>query len=382
MAGFEAATHVNRFESRIDMIAGTQHDVHAEADYAMLSRFGMRTVRDAFRWHLIDRGTDSFDFSSIRPQLEVAAKENVQVMWSLLHYGIPDGLDIFSSEFISRFVRYSLAALNLIREFSDDAPYLVPVNEISFFSWAAGRSYMSPFSAGRDDEVKRQLVRAAVESCRAMRAVDSRCRFVFPDPIINIVTPAARPDLEESASELNEIQFQVWDMIAGRTNPELGGSEDLLDILGMNFYHSNQWECEGEKLDWSQTPRDSRWKPLSQIMERVWARYHRPLFLAETSHVGSGRADWIREVAEETLLALRRGIPIEGICIFPIIDRYDWENRDHWHNSGLWDLENDGALGRVLNKDYASALDQAQRIMALASGIEIALSLNHHGSSK
>jgi beta-glucosidase/6-phospho-beta-glucosidase/beta-galactosidase len=378
MAGFESATHVNRFASRLDMIAGTRHDLLAEADYSMLSRFGMRTVRDAFRWHLIDNGTHRFDFSSALPQLKAAANLNIQVIWSLLHYGIPDDLDIFSPDFTSRFVRYSLAALKLIREFSEEAPYLVPINEISFFSWAAGRSIMFPFAEGRDDDVKKRLVKASVESCRAMRALDSRCRFVYPDPIINVVCPASRPELEQNSRELNEAQFHVWDMIAGRTNPELGGSEDLLDILGMNFYHSNQWECEGKTLDWAQSPRDSRWKPLSRIMEDVWTRYRRPLFLAETSHVGSGRAEWIREVAQETLLAMRRGIPIEGICIYPIIDRYDWDNSEHWHNSGLWDLRNDGNLTRVLNEDYASALDDAQRTVMLESGSRIALDSKRH----
>ena len=50
------------------------------------------------------------------------------------------------------------------------------------------------------------------------------------------------------------------------------------------------------------------------------------------------------------------GVPMEGITIYPIIDRPDWDNLDHWHNSGLWDLipDEQGVLQRVLNQEYAA----------------------------
>jgi hypothetical protein len=43
----------------------------------------------------------------------------------------------------------------------------------------------------------------------------------------------------------------------------------------------------------------------------------------------------------------------------------DWENPNHWHNSGLWDLppEPDGTLRRVLNEPYAAELRRAQALL-------------------
>ena len=35
------------------------------------------------------------------------------------------------------------------------------------------------------------------------------------------------------------------DMLAGRLMPELGGSRDWLDIVGINYYWTNQWEWRG-----------------------------------------------------------------------------------------------------------------------------------------
>jgi hypothetical protein len=53
-----------------------------------------------------------------------------------------------------------------------------------------------------------------------------------------------------------------------------------------------------------------------------------------------------------------QGVPLEGVCLYPILDRPDWEDMNHWHNSGLWDLRPDveGKLERVLHAEYASAL--------------------------
>ena len=108
-------------------------------------------------------------------------------------------------------------------------------------------------------------------------------------------------------------------MIAGYAAPELGGKPKYLDILGSNFYHNNQWEVPGgEKIHWHIHPRDKRWVPLHQMLQSIHQRYGRPLLLAETSHVGVGRAEWIIEIAEEIQLARQNGVNIEAICLYPI----------------------------------------------------------------
>ena len=36
-------------------------------------------------------------------------------------------------------------------------------------------------------------------------------------------------------------QFEAYDMLMGRQEPELGGSPDMVDVVGVNFYPHNQW---------------------------------------------------------------------------------------------------------------------------------------------
>jgi beta-glucosidase/6-phospho-beta-glucosidase/beta-galactosidase len=154
-------------------------------------------------------------------------------------------------------------------------------------------------------------------------------------------------------------------MIGGRLEPELGGEPRFLDIIGVNYYAANQWEVPGgKKLHWDAGSNDERWVPLPNLLEGVYTRYQRPIFMAETSHYGTGRAAWLREVAEGVCQARRRGIPMEGVCLYPIIDRFDWEDCTHYHNSGLWDYESRVSYGRVLNKEYAAELAAARELMA------------------
>src|SRR4051812_30116542 len=86
MAGFEAAYHINSQGVRLDMLASTQHDVQAENDYALLRSQGIFAARDGVRWHLIDRA-GRYDFSSWEPMLKAALRQEIQVVWTLCHYG-------------------------------------------------------------------------------------------------------------------------------------------------------------------------------------------------------------------------------------------------------------------------------------------------------
>ena len=363
VAGFESACHINRAGQRLNMLALTQHDIHVSADYELLRQFNIRTVRDGTCWPLIER-SGTFDFSSLAPFLEAAKLNDIQVIWNVFHYGYPDDLDIFSPAFIDRFERYCRALAQFIRDNTDGVLFYTPINEISFLAWAAGDvGYIHPLGVGRGNELKRQLIRAAIAGIESVWSVDSRARIVQVEPVIHVVAPRDHPDLAEKAAAQRAGQFEAWDMMIGQSEPELGGDPKYLDIMGLNYYHANQWEHPDIRMRWEDDPRDDRWDPLHQLIAEIYQRYQRPTFIGETSHFGEGRGKWLREVFEEVKIAMMRGVPMEGITIYPILDRPDWDNLEQWHNSGLWDLIRDesGTLRRVLNEQYAAAFRQIQQ---------------------
>jgi hypothetical protein len=102
-------------------------------------------------------------------------------------------------------------------------------------------------------------------------------------------------------NELNENQFQAMDIIAGRICPELGGSENLLEIRGFNYYWNSQLEVNGGPLDWPDI--HQKRMPFSELLKIAYDRYRKPLFISETGHFGTGRVEWLEDNIAECRLA-------------------------------------------------------------------------------
>jgi hypothetical protein len=334
MGGFECSTHWRSDGRRHDLLAATRHDVLAEQDYRQLAEHGIRSVRDGVRWHLIEADIPGqYDWTSVVPMLHAGRAAGTQVIWDLCHYGWPDELDVFSAAFIDRFERYARAFATLHVAEIGQAPMLCPINEMSFLAWAGGDvGIMNPGTRQRGVELKRQLVRATIAATHAVREVAPEARLMAIEPLIHLV-PRAGEDPGPAEAYL-ELQFQACDMLAGRIEPGLGGSPELLDVIGVNYYSNNQEEYGGATL----APDDPRRRPLHAMLAEAHARYQRPIFLAETSIEGDGRAAWLRHVGEELRAALQAGVPIEGACLYPVLSHPGW-NDDRYCANGLLEME-------------------------------------------
>jgi hypothetical protein len=323
MGGFECSAHRRLDGERLDLIRATGHDRLAESDYLTLAEYGIRTVRDGVRWHLVEASPGRYDWSSLAPQLEAARAGRTQVIWDLCHYGWPDDLDIWSAAFVDRFARFAAEAARVVGDATDGPAFYCPVNEVSFWAWAGGEvGRFNPGCAGRGAELKRQLVRAAIAAIDAIRSVDPQARFITAEPLIN-VEPGLGDDAHRRGAEIyHEAQYEVLDLLSGRLEPELGGSPEFLDLIGLNYYPDNQWYWGGPTIPVGH----HAYRPLSHLLAEAFGRYERPIFLAETGAEGCGRASWLHYVAGEVLHAIENGIPVLGICLYPVLDYPGWEN--------------------------------------------------------
>jgi len=375
LSGFESSSFVWKDVGRRDLAAETQHRERAAADYRLLHDLGIGVAREAIPWPFVERAGE-YDFSLIDPLIEAMNEASVTPIWTLFHYGYPDDADPYDPGFADRFARYARAAAEYVlpRVTSKAPSFFTPINEITYFSMAGGEwALFAPFGKeprGRDP-LRLAITKAAIAGINAIREVDSAARMVAMDPLVNVVAPRDRPDLVEAADRETYVDtFVAWDILAGLLHPELGGSPDVLDVVGLNCYSFGQQEYREGTPHVSLDPGDDRVKPLCDLMELAWERYKRPMIISETSGLRDGRADWLRDVMNESLAAVDRGIELHGVCLYPAVDMPDWNNGEWLHN-GIADLVPNGPeLDRVPDPEYIDEIRRWQRLLDRAQMID------------
>ena len=359
LSGFECSTFVWQDQGRRNLADETRHPEHLEEDYALLRSLGIAVAREGIPWPLVDRD-GHYDFSGLDPVIAAMNRNQILPIWDLCHYGYPDDADPFEPGFVERFAAYARAAAAYVVPRVRGPHFFTPINEITFFGYMGGEwGWTAPF--GRTDrqrhELRRSLCAADIAAVKAIREVAPTARMVHIDPLILVVAPRDRPDLVDDAErETREDTFYAWDVIAGLRHPELGGSPEILDIVGVNCYSFGQMEFREQGPHASLEPHDERIRPLGDLLAFAWERYRRPMIVGETSGLGAGRPAWLRDIVEESLAAVRRGMDLHGVCLFPAVDMPNWHTGEWLHN-GICDLvDEDGDLRRVPFGPYVDEL--------------------------
>jgi beta-glucosidase/6-phospho-beta-glucosidase/beta-galactosidase len=364
ISGFECSTFLWKDKGRRNLVAETQHDKFVHQDYEILRSLGIAVCREGIPWPMVDK-KGSYDFSCIDPMIEAMNKQKILPIWDMCHYGYPEELDPFTDEFVQRFSDYCRAAAEYVTKRMRGPYFFTPINEITFFSFCGGEwGWVAPFKNTKEDRfrLRLNLCKAAIAGVKAIREIEPDARMIHIDPLVQVVAPADRPDLKEAACHETYVDtFLAWDILYGKEHPELGGSPEILDIVGANNYSFGQMEYREQGPHQALDPHDERIKPLCEMISWAWERYHRPMIIGETSGLNEGRTAWLKDVMEESLAAVEAGMDLHGICLFPAVDMQDWHTGE-WLNNGLCDLEQNGSeLNRILCEPYVEELRRWQR---------------------
>lgn len=368
MAGFECTDQLNAFGNRVDFLNVTRHLDLLDLDYQNLGLLNIRTVREGIRWSQVEQQPYVYDWTSVERMMEVARSHGIQQVWDICHFGYPDDLTPLHPMFARRFAAVCAAFAKFFRSHDATSPLIItPINEVSFISWLGGDVRgTSPYCVGQGWEVKYMLMKAYIEGVEALKEVDPCVRILTTEPLVHITHGLGAGRTERAiARQCHEDQYQVTDILAGRLCPELRGRPEYLDLLGYNFYYNNQWvKATNEHLIWKN--QDMRWRPLRHLLKEAYLRYQKPLVLSETSHPKEDRPLWMDTMAQECAATLQAGIPLLGVCWYPIIDRPDWDHLEIWHQSGLWDRPEEGSDGteRRLHEPTAQSFLRAQTLVA------------------
>ncbi|SHE47832.1 amine oxidase [Chryseobacterium takakiae] len=362
MGGFECADHQNAFGERIDLIVLTGHDRMINEDYKQLREINITTVREGIRWSYVEKEPFAYDWSQVEEIIIHAHKHDIQVIWDICHFGFPDDLTPLHPMFARRFAHLCRAFVKKYRSLVPDGALIItPINEVSFLSWLGGEvKGTSPYCINQGWEVKYMLMKAYIEGIEMMKEMDPSVRIMVTEPLVHISsTDPYDADLCFAAQEKHKEQFQVLDILTGKICPELRGKEEYLDIIGVNFYFNNQWTInEHQFISWDCDPPDPMWRSLSSLVEEMYLQYERPIVISETSIPEHKRYPWLKMIDKECIKIIKKGIPLYGCCIYPIIDRPDWDFPEIWHHSGLWDIPEPENLHRQIHQESLIALNE------------------------
>lgn len=360
IGGFECADQQNAFGIRVDLAKASGHVQYLNEDYALLKDLNIKTVREGIRWSLVEKEAYVYDWSYVDTLIDAGHNQQVQIVWDICHFGFPDDLTPLHPMFPRRFAHICEGFVRHYRSRVPTGPLIItPINEVSFLSWLGGDVRgTSPYAVNLGWEVKYCLMKAYIEGIEAMKRIDPTVRIMTTEPLIHI-TPGFTTDVDEilRSQAAHNAQYEVLEILSGRMCPELRGKPEYLDIIGVNFYYNNQWVRENhETLPWGEIPPHPLWQPLNNLVEEVYLKYGRPIVISETSHPGEDRPLWIKMIGEECQNILSKGIPLWGCCLYPVIDRPDWDHLEVWHRSGIWDIFNSETLQRVVHQETCDAV--------------------------
>ncbi len=332
-AGFECASHRRGDGLRLDLIRATRHDRGALDDYRLCRSFGFETARDGIRWHRVEQHSSVYDWASWDPMIDAAQTAGIEIVWDLLHFGLPDHCHPDQPDFPDRFRDFVVAAADHYRGRTGKALNHCLVNEPSFWGWAVDHGVCRLSAPVSGQRLKDVVARSVILAARALDRDFAGGKRLWVEPLIHVAPRNNRPDVVAAAAQQTAAQFTFLDSIFGH-GPVEGCIPSLGGTIGLNVYPSNQFYApQGSTIPMGH----HAFRPLSDMLIEVWGRYHRPLMIGETGAEGAGRVAWLHYVCDEVRIARAAGVPIDDICLYPIVDYPGWDDSRHCH-AGLFGM--------------------------------------------
>jgi hypothetical protein len=169
--------------------------------------------------------------------------------------------------------------------------------------------------------------------------------------MIHIAAHEEHPEHGAECHAYTRSMYEAWDMLEGRLWPFLAAAAMRWTSSGSTSTRATSGTHQPYRV---LQPGDPKHRPVRELLIEIWERYGRPLWVSETGTEDDERGPWLHYICGEVEAAMQAGVPVHGICLYPIINHLGWNDDRHCRN-GLWDFkEVDGR--RPIEEDYARAL--------------------------
>jgi beta-glucosidase len=372
LIGAFESTYLPRHDT--DIFESTGHHLNWRQDLDLLAGCGVTRLRYPVRWHRVEAEENVLDW-----------QETDEVLHYLRDHGFRPIIDLVHHTSYPRWLkrgfadpRFGPAYLRYAEAFALRYPW---VEEYTLFNEPFSTLFLAgheglwpPYQTGLRNFVGQiiNVLTAVTEASRAYAELLPGARHVWVDTCEHHTGAGNGTAYAEMA---NERRFLVLDSFLGRgydlDGPLAGqlreaGGERLLelepgriDTLGLDYYAHCQWHFDDD----GGTPHTPDPLPLAEQIHSYYQRYRLPCMLTETNIRGhaSDRATWFKYVLEQCEQARGMGVPLDGLCWFPVIDSTDWDSLlyrsdGHIDPVGVYWLDQD--LERqpsVMSESYAKA---------------------------
>jgi hypothetical protein len=295
----------------------TGHGEQLESDYELMrSEFGLRSFRDGAWLTRTFPGKKEYDWRYLD---RLAAVSKGQVYLSICHYEWPlwlDERDLWSGEIVRHMSDF---AFRLGERYRGTFAGYIPVVECGYWTammtdWARWWPAQGPTRSGRAWWQMYSVVgRMAIGISRSLKSADPSARIALSEPW------AWHPHVSLSD------QGRPFDTLLGRPDAvaaaetgtdDWGGSADLLQVVGLNFY--NNW---GAEQGW----------PLSRLLSEARRRYpDQAIAIGETGNCHFSDCHsvegWLELIGTEVETANAEGARVQAITWAPILTLgdFDW----------------------------------------------------------
>jgi hypothetical protein len=315
---------------RQDEVKLIRHDEFLEVDYQLMVDAGCVGIRDAARWYISHPATGDFNWTWLDRVVAASEKYHLKLYLDLWHYGYPDWMDILSPEAPIRFADFA----RQIAQRYPSLEYYCVCNEPSLLVELGGRKgEWGPFQHEENPSAfRRQISQMIIEASKAILEVKPDATLIIPEP------------WHATDNNPEENQAAVLDTVLGLRDPELGGCDELVTIIGLNHY------------------RDSTLPPFHRLLMNAQKRWPtKQLWITETSGPPTGwkQAEWFWWMLAEARLAAMSGINIPVFTWAPAISMYDWVDEKVQLHNGIWIIDENGQ--RLPNGKMLEAIELARQ---------------------